>query len=202
MSQGQDWGTPGAGQATPPQQYGQANPQPQWGQPQGQYGQPQPQYDQPQHGQPQYGQPNPHAMMAPAPGYAMPGMAIPVPPGMYQDQLSGLILPNGTTLAPVGRRIGAFFLGALLSVITLGIGYIIWGIISWSKGQTPGQQVLGLQTWRPQERVNASWGTMFLRGLGYVFMGWIPSPRSFRSSCSSRARSTGRCTTRSRARSS
>jgi hypothetical protein len=56
---------------------------------------------------------------------------------MCQDQLSGLILPNGTTLAPVGRRIGAFFLGWLLSIVTLGIGYIIWGAISWSKGQTP-----------------------------------------------------------------
>jgi uncharacterized RDD family membrane protein YckC len=179
MSQGQDWSTPGAGQATPPQQYGQANPQPQWGEPQAQYGQPQPQYAQPQYGQPQYGQPqyaqpNPQAMVAPAPGYGMPGIAMPVPPGMYHDQLSGLILPNGTTLAPVGRRIGAFFLGWLLSIVTLGIGYVIWGIISWSKGQTPAQQVLGLQTWKPQDRVNASWGTMFLRGLGYVLMGWIP----------------------------
>jgi uncharacterized RDD family membrane protein YckC len=175
MSQGQDWSTPGAGQATPPQQYGQANPQPQWGEPQAQYGQPQPQYAQPQYGQPQYAQPNPQAMIAPAaPGYGMPGIAMPVPPGMYHDQLSGLILPNGTTLAPVGRRIGAFFLGWLLSIVTLGIGYVIWGIISWSKGQTPAQQVLGLQTWKPQDRVNASWGTMFLRGLGYVIMGWIP----------------------------
>lgn len=166
MSQVPDWNTPGAGQPTQPQQYGQASPpQQQWAQPQGQYGQPQ---------QPFYGQPNPQAMMATAPAYGMPPMATPVPPGMYQDQLSGLILPNGTTLAPVGRRIGAFFLGWLLSIVTLGIGYIIWGAISWSKGQTPGQQMLGLQTWKPQERINASWGTMFLRGLAYVFLAWIP----------------------------
>jgi len=115
--------------------------------------------------------------MVPAGAYGMPGpgmAAAPVPPGFYFDQLSGLVLPDGTTLAPVGRRIGAFFLGALLSIVTLGIGYIIWGIISWSKGQTPGQQVLGMQTWRPQEKVNATWGTMFLRGLAYVVLGWIP----------------------------
>ena len=166
MSQVPDWNTPGAGQPTQPQQYQQANPlQQQWAEPQGQYSQPQ---------QPFYGQPNPQAMMATAPAYGMPGMATQVPPGMYQDQLSGLILPNGTTLAPVGRRIGAFFLGWLLSIVTLGIGYIIWGAISWSKGQTPGQQMLGLQTWKPQERINASWGTMFLRGLAYVFLAWIP----------------------------
>jgi uncharacterized RDD family membrane protein YckC len=174
MSQGPDWNTPGVGQANPPQQYGRANPQSQWGEPQVQYGQPQYGQPQPQYGQPQYGQPNPEAVIAPALGYGVPGMAMPVPPGMYHDQLSGLILPNGTMLAPVSRRIGAFFLGWVLSIVTLGIGYIIWGIISWSKGQTPAQQVLGLQTWKPQERANASWGTMFLRGLGYVLMGWIP----------------------------
>jgi uncharacterized RDD family membrane protein YckC len=179
MSQVPDWNTPGTGQVTPPSQYGPGNQQaPQYGQayqqaPQysqtPQYGQV-PQYDQAQ----QYGQPNPAAMMTPAPGYGMPGIAPQVPPGMYFDQLSGLVLPNGTTLAPVGRRIGAYFLGGLLSVVTLGIGYAIWGIISWSKGQTPAQQVLGMQTWKPQERINATWGTMFLRGLAWVFLGVIP----------------------------
>jgi uncharacterized RDD family membrane protein YckC len=58
--------------------------------------------------------------------------------------------------------------------VTLGIGYVIWGAISWSHGQSPVQQVLGLQVWKPQERVNASWGTMFLRGLAYAFLGVIP----------------------------
>jgi len=58
--------------------------------------------------------------------------------------------------------------------VTLGIGYLIWGIIAWSKGQTPTQQVLGLQTWKPLERANATWGTMFLRELGYAFVGVIP----------------------------
>jgi uncharacterized RDD family membrane protein YckC len=105
----------------------------------------------------------------------MPGMMPPqVPPGFYYDQLSGLVLPDGTTLATVGRRIGAWFLGGLLSIVTLGIGYVIWGLIAWSKGQTPAQQVLGLQTWRPQEKVNATWGTMFLRELAWAFLGVIP----------------------------
>lgn len=101
-----------------------------------------------------------------------PGMS--TPPGFYLDQLSGLVLPEGTTLASVGRRIGAYFLGGLLSVVTLGIGYVIWGLIAWSKGQTPVQQVLGLQTWRPQQQANATWGTMFLRGLAWFILGIIP----------------------------
>lgn len=159
MSQGQDWNAPGApayqqqptGQAYPQQPFGQAYPQ-----------------------QPT-SQAYPQGAMVPADAYGTPGMVPPqVPPGFYHDQLSGLVLPNGTVLAPVGRRIGAYFLGALLSLVTLGIGYIIWGAITWSKGQSPVQQLLGLQVWKPQERANATWGTMFLRGLAYAFLGWIP----------------------------
>jgi uncharacterized RDD family membrane protein YckC len=153
MSQGQDWNAPAAAQS----------------------------YEQPyqQTYQPPAGQVYPHGAMVPAGAYGtpggMPGMAAPqVPPGFYYDQLSGLVLPAGTTLAPVGRRVGAYFLGALLMIVTLGIGYIIWGAISWANGQTPVQQVLGLQVWRPQEKVNATWGTMFLRMLSYEVLFWIP----------------------------
>jgi hypothetical protein len=45
---------------------------------------------------------------------------------------------------------------------------------SWRSSQTPAQQVLGLQTWRPQEKVNATWGTMFLREFAWAFLGVIP----------------------------
>lgn len=140
MSQVPDWNSPGAGQAPPPQ-YGQAYPQ-----------------------APQYGQLNQQGMMMPAPGYGMPGLAAaPVPAGLYYDQLSGLVLPDGTQLASTGRRIGSYFLAIVLAIVTLGIGYLIWGAISWSKGQTPTQQLLGLQTWKPQTRANATWGEQFLR---------------------------------------
>jgi hypothetical protein len=150
MSQGQDWNAPGA------QAYQQAPGQ--------------------AYQQPPAGQAYQQAAMVPAGAYGMPGMApgMPVPAGFYYDQLSGLVLPNGTVLAPVGRRIGSYFLAIPLAIVTLGIGYLIWGVIAWAKGQTPAQMCLGLQTWRPQERVNASWGTMFLRGLAYVVLGWIP----------------------------
>ncbi len=100
---------------------------------------------------------------APAPmaGYASPAPA--VPPGMYYDPASGLTLPQGTTLAPVGRRIGAWFLSIVLAIVTLGIGYVIWGLIAWGKGTTPALQVLGMRVWRPAENRPASWGVMALR---------------------------------------
>jgi uncharacterized RDD family membrane protein YckC len=116
--------------------------------------------------QPPAGQAYPQGGMMPAPGYVMPGMPVmPTPPGMYYDAASGLTLPNGTQLASPGLRIGAYFLAGLLWIITLFIGYAIWGLITWGDGRTPTQQVLGMRCWKPQTGTNATWGTMFLRGL-------------------------------------
>lgn len=85
------------------------------------------------------------------------------PPGMYVDPLSGLTLPNGTHLASVGRRIGAYFLAIPLAIVTLGIGYLIWGLILWGRGQTPTYQVLGMRCWRPETGRVAGWWWMALR---------------------------------------
>jgi len=82
---------------------------------------------------------------------------------MYFDQASGLTLPDGVELASVGRRIGAFFLAIPLSIITLGIGYLIWGLIVWGRGQTPALQVLGMRCWRPETGRVAGWWWMALR---------------------------------------
>jgi uncharacterized RDD family membrane protein YckC len=91
------------------------------------------------------------------------------PQGMYFEPKSGLLLPEGVELASVGRRIGAFFLSFVLSVFTLGIGYIIWGLIAWSKGRGPTQQVLGMRCWKPADNRTAGWGTMALRNIvGYI----------------------------------
>jgi uncharacterized RDD family membrane protein YckC len=86
-----------------------------------------------------------------------------VPQGMYVDQASGLLIPDGTELASVGRRIGAFFLALPLLIVTLGIGYIIWGLIAWGNGQTPALQVLGMRVWRPENNQVASFWQMALR---------------------------------------
>jgi uncharacterized RDD family membrane protein YckC len=86
-----------------------------------------------------------------------------VPQGLYFDQVSGLNLPQGTQLASVGRRIGAWFLAIPLAIITLGIGYAIWGLIVWGNGQTPALQVLGMRVWRPETNRVAGFWYMALR---------------------------------------
>lgn len=142
--------------ATPPEGYGQ---QPGHAQPPG-YGQQD--YDQRSQTQPQpgYAPPPGYAPMAPV---AYAAAAPPIPAGMWFDQASGLALPNGTALASPGRRIGAFFLAIPLSIITLGIGYLIWGLIVWGNGQTPALQVLGMRCWRPEEGRVAGFWWMALR---------------------------------------
>jgi uncharacterized RDD family membrane protein YckC len=87
----------------------------------------------------------------------------PVPAGMYLDQESGLMLPQGTQLASPGRRIGAFFLAIPLIIVTLVIGYVIWGLIAWGNGQTPTLQVLGMRCFRPETNRVAGFWWMALR---------------------------------------
>jgi uncharacterized RDD family membrane protein YckC len=82
---------------------------------------------------------------------------------MYFDGQSGLMLPEGVALASAGRRIGAWFLAIPLSIVTLFIGYVIWGAIIWSRGQTPTYQVLGMRCWRPETGEVPGWGWMALR---------------------------------------
>ena len=89
----------------------------------------------------------------------------PVPAGMYLDPANGLVLPNQVVLAPVGRRIGAYFLAIPLSIVTLGIGYLIWGAIVWGKGTSPALQVLGMRAWSPENSAPAGWGRMALRNI-------------------------------------
>jgi uncharacterized RDD family membrane protein YckC len=106
-----------------------------------------------------------------------------VPQGMYVDQESGLLLPEGTQLASVGRRIGAYFLAIPLAIVTLGIGYIIWGLIVWGNGQTPALQVLGMRCWRPETNRVAGFWHMALReiagGIIEGILGFITEITSF-----------------------
>jgi uncharacterized RDD family membrane protein YckC len=103
----------------------------------------------------------PAAPPVPASAYGQPDTS--VLPGTYFDQASGLQLPDGTELASIGRRIGAYFLAIPLAIVTLGIGYVIWGAIIWARGQTPALQVLGMRCWRTDDNRAAGWWWMALR---------------------------------------
>jgi uncharacterized RDD family membrane protein YckC len=95
---------------------------------------------------------------------------------VYHDQTSGVMLPQGLQLASAGRRVGAYFLAIPLAIVTLGIGYVIWGLIVWGRGQTPALQVLGMRCWRPDTGRVASWGWMALREIVGRFVEGLLGP--------------------------
>ncbi len=144
-------------QQGPPQygqpQYGQPAPYPQNPQDQGGLNQyaPPANYGQPAYGQPQYGQP------------AFGGQQYqPIPAGYYpvfNSQGQQVLVP----LASPGKRFGTYLLEAVLVVVTLFIGYLIWTLIAWGKGQTPGKQVTKLKYVNTQTGQVADWGKSALR---------------------------------------
>lgn len=79
----------------------------------------------------------------------------------FCDQVEGV--PVGVHLSSPGRRLGAHLLEFVLAVITLGLGYLLWMLIVFNRGQTPGKQMLGMRTVKLRTGRRASWGTMFLR---------------------------------------
>jgi uncharacterized RDD family membrane protein YckC len=50
-------------------------------------------------------------------------------------------------------------------IITLFVGYLIWSLIVYSRGQSPEKQLLKMRVVKLREQKSAGWGTMFLREL-------------------------------------
>ena len=85
------------------------------------------------------------------------------PPGMYFDATADLFVPDGVRFASRGRVAAAWFLGLLLFIVTLGIGYIAWSLLTWRQGQTPAQRILRLRCWLPGPREVAGRPQMAVR---------------------------------------
>jgi uncharacterized RDD family membrane protein YckC len=91
-----------------------------------------------------------------------------------------LELPYGTRLSSAWRRLGAYLLdtvfftfavvidlliaarGGLVTGVAF-LAWLIWALVVWSRGQTPGKQLLGMRTIRLSAGRRASWGIMFVR---------------------------------------
>ena len=87
----------------------------------------------------------------------------PVLPGMYLDHHSGLVLPQGVHPRSIGQVVAAYTVAVLLFIVTLGIGYIVWSLVTWRDGQTPAQRLFRLRCWRPGTGRPATRGQMALR---------------------------------------
>lgn len=74
-----------------------------------------------------------------------------------------VMLPPGVTAANPWIRLGSYFLEAILMVVTLGIGWLIWASMTAGSGQTPAKRLLKLRV------IDAS----SLRPVGFGKMFWV-----------------------------
>jgi uncharacterized RDD family membrane protein YckC len=102
--------------------------------------------------------PAPPLPSAPPPPAAPPWEAAPA----YAMGMPGVAVPALTT---PGRRLGQALLDGVLAVVTLGIGWFIWSLFIWRRGETPGMQILRMKVVRADTGQQATWGTMFVREL-------------------------------------
>ena len=79
-------------------------------------------------------------------------------------------------LVSAGGRFGALLLDLVLSIVTFGIGWLIWSVVTWSNGQTPAKQLLGHVVADAQTGQPLDWGRMAMRELLIKgLLGWLAS---------------------------
>lgn len=72
-------------------------------------------------------------------------------------------LPLGVTLSSPGKRLGAMWLDGMLVLVTLLIGWLVWSLVVYGRGQTPAKQLLGMRYVTLATTRRAGWGRSFLR---------------------------------------
>ena len=61
------------------------------------------------------------------------------------------------------HRLGALALDFVLLNVTLVIGWLIWSLVIWGNGQTPGKQILKIRVRSAETGAVATWGHMAVR---------------------------------------
>jgi uncharacterized RDD family membrane protein YckC len=115
--------------------------------------------------------PPPSAGFPTPPASAPGGFAPPPAPG------GGFVPSAGPALqlSSAGKRLGAALLDGLLFVVTLGIGWLIWWVISWGKATSPAKGLLGMRIVRLNENRPLTMGEMAMRELvGKWLLNFIP----------------------------
>ena len=84
----------------------------------------------------------------------------PRPPRPLPDEGSG---GGGFRYASFQHRLGAYALDGVLAFFTAGIGWLIWSMIVWGEGQTPGKKILKVRVRNFDTGSVATWGHMAVR---------------------------------------
>lgn len=99
-----------------------------------------------------------------APPYASEGVPYPHQPIASKDRPPAIqAWPDDIVLSSPGRRLGAFLLDTVLLFVTLFIGWAVWSLIVWGRGQTPGKQILNMRVVHSRDGACATWWRMAFR---------------------------------------
>ena len=95
--------------------------------------------------------------------------------GAVQQQGYGYAAQQPYQLTSKGKRFGAFLLEVVLVIVTLFIGWLIWWVLLWKKGQTPSKSILKMRVLKADTGRCATTGEMAMRELvGKWLLGFIP----------------------------
>ena len=65
--------------------------------------------------------------------------------------------------ASIQHRLGGKAVDYAMYSVTFGIGWIIWSLVVWGQGQTPGKQIVKLRVYNKTNFKRVTWGHMALR---------------------------------------
>jgi len=83
--------------------------------------------------------------------------------------------PATYQLSSKGKRLGAALLDGLLIIVTLVIGWLIWWVLLWKKGQSPAKSILKMRVIKADTGVCVTTGEMAIRELvGKWLLGVVP----------------------------
>jgi uncharacterized RDD family membrane protein YckC len=79
------------------------------------------------------------------------------------NELTHSSTANNLRYATFQHRLGGIALDGALFFCTCGLGWMIWALVLWGQGQTPGKQILKMRTMNFTNDLPASWGHMAVR---------------------------------------
>jgi hypothetical protein len=68
--------------------------------------------------------------------------------------------------ASIQHRLGGKAVDVAMYSVTFGIGWIIWSLVVWGQGQTPGKQIVKLRVYNKINFNRVTWGHMAIREFG------------------------------------
>ena len=101
----------------------------------------------------------------------LPSSALPPAPtqGGNAGQHPGQPVPSmpdiTTLLSSRGQRLGAYLIEVVLVIFTLGIGWLVWALIVFSRGQSPAKHLLDMRVVQLTGHQVPGRGFMFLRDI-------------------------------------